>query len=544
MALPRELLAGTVFLRLESGATLNAVPVPPAGRLALTGTGVGGPFATFQVAPDPGGGANGPGLYVLRTHARTYVRMLAGAPGTPHMVDCNGVAPSEPSALFRLVPASSGGGVLLQSALLDAWYIGLNDRAMAVACGRGAAVAVTFAPATMTLDGAGSLASAIAARGDGGGGGSGSGSSGHRQVGVAAAAGLPLMRTLSASVPTPSALPPGPRTTLRPSQLRAFARNGYLVLPGVVPPLLVAAAVRHINSLVGEAALASSDGAASSTGRVLTQLGEFNNTHPLLLGLLISTGAMSAIECLVGMDRVAPLQACQVAPRFPRPLPHDVAMRLLEASVSAAATRSPPPTLAAAAGESRDQGAAGRWHIDGMDRGVRSVIITKLWHRAAHSPNSHTHPQHTQHRTQVAAPFSLLAAVMLNDTQESGCGQLTVFPASHIQLAQVLAARGEAALVAPDAPRPPLGAAPLELRVRAGDVVLAHPLLAHRIGINYTSSIRYATFYRVSHVAHDDLRRRVVSGADMWAELEGVAAALAAPARGDDDDGDEDGGAL
>jgi ectoine hydroxylase-related dioxygenase (phytanoyl-CoA dioxygenase family) len=147
---------------------------------------------------------------------------------------------------------------------------------------------------------------------------------------------------------------------------------------------------------------------------------------------------------------------------------------------------------AAAAAEKRDQGPFEHWHIDGMDR-------------------------------DVVAPFTLLCGVFLSDTLEDGCGQLTVYPRSHLTLGSLISERG-AQVVAATGPRPPLpGSQPLQLKVRAGDVVFAHPLLAHRVGINYSTQVRHALFFRLAHAEHTRLRERVP--ADLWVECEGLRAA-------------------
>ena len=48
---------------------------------------------------------------------------------------------------------------------------------------------------------------------------------------------------------------------------------------------------------------------------------------------------------------------------------------------------------------------------------------------------------------------------------------------------------------------PDLGA-PLQLLLEPGDIVLAHPKLAHRGAPNYSSNIRYMIYFRLKHVMH------------------------------------------
>jgi ectoine hydroxylase-related dioxygenase (phytanoyl-CoA dioxygenase family) len=130
-----------------------------------------------------------------------------------------------------------------------------------------------------------------------------------------------------------------------------------------------------------------------------------------------------------------------------------------------------------------------------------------------------------------AYPFSLLVGVFLNDTLEAGAGQFTVFPGSHLYLAKVVAERGEGVLYGEQSPAfhlpplPPHCSKPVELMVKAGDAVLVHPLLAHRVGLNYSPHVRHACFFRVSALGHEKARGGLVTG-DPFGEVRTAAAAV------------------
>ena len=79
-----------------------------------------------------------------------------------------------------------------------------------------------------------------------------------------------------------------------------------------------------------------------------------------------------------------------------------------------------------------------------------------------------------------AAPFTLLACVVLSDTLEDNCGQLTVHPGDHHTLAAVIRREG-AGFVTAHGPRPHLTAPAHQVKARAGDVVFAHPMLPHKV---------------------------------------------------------------
>lgn len=103
--------------------------------------------------------------------------------------------------------------------------------------------------------------------------------------------------------------------------------------------------------------------------------------------------------------------------------------------------------------------------------------------------------------------FTLLVVCALTDTLHPAGddGQLTVFPGSHVTVGRLLAARGVARLCE-EHPRPQLGAQTLQLRLAAGDVVLLHPLLAHRRGVNYAADVRMAALFRVQRADHEAWR--------------------------------------
>lgn len=106
------------------------------------------------------------------------------------------------------------------------------------------------------------------------------------------------------------------------------------------------------------------------------------------------------------------------------------------------------------------------WHIDGMDRGPG-----------------------------IFSSFSLLVGVALSDQSMPGCGNLLVYPESHmrndIQDWLLRWAAGDAS------GRPDLGGAPVPVLLEPGDVVVAHRFLAHSGSKNYSPNIRYQVYFRL-----------------------------------------------
>jgi hypothetical protein len=91
--------------------------------------------------------------------------------------------------------------------------------------------------------------------------------------------------------------------------------------------------------------------------------------------------------------------------------------------------------------------------------------------------------------------FTALAGVLLSDLPDPWCGNFTVWPGSHRTHEQYFRTHGEQALM-DGVPALDLGA-PCQITGRAGDIVLAHYLLAHAVAPHTGPNIRYATFFRI-----------------------------------------------
>ncbi|TMW63460.1 hypothetical protein Poli38472_002401 [Pythium oligandrum] len=253
-----------------------------------------------------------------------------------------------------------------------------------------------------------------------------------------------------------------PSTILTESQRQAFIRDGYLQIRGVVPIKLVNAALRRINHELGIPGRMV-DGGVEGAGKLA---GNISNSEEVL-NLFHLSDARAYAEALVGLDKVVPPRGAQIAMRFPE------------------------------LGEPRDpQGT--EWHTDGMRQG-------KLH------------------------PFTLLVGITLSDVREPLAGNFTVFPGSHLSLHKLLRTDGKlegyedecyrADSVWGDGTLPDLGV-PVQLLASRGDIVLAHPNLAHRGGLNFSPDIRYQVYFRLKHVDHEQLQ--VDAAKNLWVDLEGL----------------------
>ncbi len=158
-------------------------------------------------------------------------------------------------------------------------------------------------------------------------------------------------------------------------QLRALARDGFVVVPKVVNRARVDAALQAINHWL-------------DTGYDSTRRSEYHarsfapelGTDPAMVGLLTDTGAWEIVSGLVGRPLVRPTSA-QIALRFPVP------------------PGTPP---------------RGAWpHIDGVPTADNGVLFDGRLHG-----------------------FTALAGILLSDLPQPGHGNFTVWPGSHLAMAR------------------------------------------------------------------------------------------------------------
>ena len=94
------------------------------------------------------------------------------------------------------------------------------------------------------------------------------------------------------------------------AQQQALYENGYVKIPGVIPPVMVDAALRAINHSLGEGMKAED----MATLRAQSYCRELQ-TAPVITDLLNNTPAWSLAESVIG--NIKPVQSAQIALRFP-----------------------------------------------------------------------------------------------------------------------------------------------------------------------------------------------------------------------------------
>jgi hypothetical protein len=272
--------------------------------------------------------------------------------------------------------------------------------------------------------------------------------------------------------PTQAVLPPPPPTAaaiLSPAQLRSFAADGFLQLPGLVPSSLVGAALRAVADAERQAGSEIQlDGAGGHDGKRVPRGLE---QDARILALLLESPASSVAQELLGHGQVLTPMHSQVAIRRPDP--------------------SLPATLPALTSPTE-------WHIDGLGEQIRGEQM-------------------------LCSPFNLLVGVALSDVLAPNCGNFSVFPGSHHTILPMVQAGldgGGAALHAlltyshPE--KPALSPGGTQILARKGDIVLAHQKLGHCGGPNNSchcddgpakNSTRIMVYFRLVHVRHAELRR-------------------------------------
>jgi phytanoyl-CoA dioxygenase PhyH len=253
-------------------------------------------------------------------------------------------------------------------------------------------------------------------------------------------------------------------TTLSTVQRDEFAQNGYIVLPGVVDDLHVDTALHVINHWLFMG--------FDSTQRFTYYAKSYAPEHesdPEILGLLTDTGGFDRAVELVGRPLGLPTRG-QIALRFPVPLGRPAYY----------------------------EGA----HVDGTPTSMNGV---------PHDGRIHGH--------------TLLAGVLLSDVPAPDQGNFTVWPGSHLTMARWFAEHGtkipdpEAFFRATEATAAATSE-PVAVVGRAGDLILAHHLLAHANGGHTGPRIRYAVFFRLSTDVRAQLGDAVLT--DPWAEWDAM----------------------
>ena len=246
-----------------------------------------------------------------------------------------------------------------------------------------------------------------------------------------------------------------------------FAVEGYLVLRNVVPQSLIDDARRFVNHTLGRGPAAWVP-EEHHPGHFRLE----HSNHPSIVALARATKVATALESLMGGGNVLPVHGGQLAIRFP------TVGNLQEDWTE-------PQALSQQTGLD--------WHIDGQ--GKDSYL-----------------------------PFSLILKVALSDQTLENNGNITIFPRSHRNL-NVLdyyhSTIDMKDVHGTGLQKPNLSltsGCPLQVRLAAGDALLLHPYVGHRVGTNISPNIRYSIIFRVNHklrASHHQISREMLRSAPL-----------------------------
>jgi hypothetical protein len=243
-----------------------------------------------------------------------------------------------------------------------------------------------------------------------------------------------------------------------------FHEEGYVVVKGVVPQVMIDEALHAINHSLGEEGMNKED---LPILRQQSYCKELRN-ETVLTHLFNRTPVMPLAESLMGKGSVLPVSGVQIALRFPRPLGEDA----------------PPP----------------RGHLDGLGSGLNGSA-----------------------KGTYKRGFSGLAVILLCDLPHVNSGNFTVFPKSHRAFADYFKEHGHEVLEN-GMPRIDLPDPPVMITGKAGDVVLTHHQIVHGAGPNTSPHIRYAAITRLRHKECE--KNGSDAYTDIWREWPGVREAL------------------
>lgn len=251
-----------------------------------------------------------------------------------------------------------------------------------------------------------------------------------------------------------------PAATQQPAlsteQKHEILETGFTLLRNVVPAEKVAAALRVINAALGAN---GADPAQLPIYRSRSWVPEVAG-DPAIVALLMETPLWSLAESAIGAGAIEPVENGQIALRFP----------------------------------STEPAGTPHAHIDGMYTPTNGVPEGQIIN------------------------FTALVGVYLSDVPTPDAGNFVVWPGTHRLYADYFAREGADALLNG---MPPVDIGePVQTTPSAGDAVLSHYQIGHGIASNVSPHIRYAIYFRLKRVGHDEIRHEVMS--DLWREWDGM----------------------
>lgn len=248
---------------------------------------------------------------------------------------------------------------------------------------------------------------------------------------------------------------------LTDAQKQQIIDRGFVKVPGVIPQDKVDAALRAINGSFGQGI----DPEQMVTFRAQSFCPELRN-DPVITGLFNDTPAIDLAESAIGKGRIKDVNRAQIAIRFP--VLGDPELRL-------------------------------GGHLDGR-----------------HSPTNGVPKDDIRN-------FTMLFGVALSEVKTEWAGNLALWPGTHQLYEAYFREHGfEILRLGGKEGMPPIEEPEAEQQMaEPGDVFLVHYQIKHGSVTNISPHPRYAIYFRLNHVDHDQQKFEALT--DIWLEWEGVA---------------------
>lgn len=243
-------------------------------------------------------------------------------------------------------------------------------------------------------------------------------------------------------------------------QKLGFINNGYILVRKALPPDLYRLSQCEIKTLIAERHARMSD----MPGCLDMAIHNEQTTSRSITSLFNGSPAKSLTESLLGTGNVEPVTSGQIILRYPEIL-------------------NTTPQIPDG-------------HIDGLGSGVNGMAVGSY-----------------------KRDFTCMVVMLLSDLAAGYSGNFTVWPGSHLILAEHLRTNGHEVLKM-GMPELRWPAEPIMLTGQPGDIVLAHHLLVHEGAPNTSNTVRQAVIFRV---CHKDCRENALAGfTTIWREWPGL----------------------
>ncbi|MDA1190411.1 MAG: hypothetical protein O3A46_01865 [Candidatus Poribacteria bacterium] len=247
-------------------------------------------------------------------------------------------------------------------------------------------------------------------------------------------------------------------------QKKQFHDDGYVVIPGAIPQIMVDAAMQVINHSLGTEGMNKED---LPTLRSQSYCKEARS-HSAITDLFNVSPVRSLLESMLGEGNVNHAGGGQIGLRFPGPVYADA--------------REP------------------RGHLDGLGSGLNGM-----------------------EKGVYSRGFTGLAVCYLNDVPKPYSGNFTVWPKSHRAFQDYFIEHGHEVL-ANGMPQIDLPEPPVMITGKPGDVVIAHHQIVHCAAPNSSPNIRYGVIFRIRHKDCGEVGLDAYK--DIWREWPGIRAVM------------------